>query len=95
MYIYVPDRQSASMILKDVVLHLLHLVMLVDMDVPVVQSGSMSGGPPGSGGSQAPAGLSGGQGLCEGLPHLHLRLHLQQLCAALQLSVPAYTPTGQ
>lgn len=36
-----------------------------------------------------------GAGLCQGLPELHIRVHLQQLSGALQSPVPARRPTSE
>jgi len=43
----------------------------------------------GPGAAVPAAGQPGGAGLREGLPELHLRLHLQQLPGAVQPAVPA------
>lgn len=44
--------------------------------------------PSGSGAAEPPACQPGGEGLCEGLPQLYLRVHLQQLPRAVRPRVP-------
>lgn len=43
----------------------------------------------GLGAAEPPQGRQRGAGLRQGLPELHLRVHLQQLSGALQPAVPA------
>lgn len=43
----------------------------------------------GLGAAESPQGRQRGAGLRQGLPELHLRVHLQQLSGALQPAVPA------
>lgn len=49
----------------------------------------------GPGAAESPQSLQRGAGLREGLPELHLRVHLQQLPGALQPAVPARRPAGE